>query len=97
MPPTRFMLLKRMLTQNRFYASSWKSPQTPRRGISQRFKAKLIQLSGTLSSRFTIVKRTFQIIDEIIYQVPWVLTHSDLSNTNILVDSDSGHLTGVVD
>ena len=56
-----------------------------------------MQLSGTLSSRFTIVKRTFQIIDEISYQVPWVLTHSDLSNTNILVDSDSGHLTGVVD
>lgn len=57
-----------------------------------------MQLFGTLSSQFTIViKRTFQIIDEIIYQVPWVLTHSDLSNTNILVDSDSGHLTGVVD
>ena len=31
------------------------------------------------------------------YQVPWVLTHSDLSNMNLLVDPDSGHLTGVVD
>lgn len=29
--------------------------------------------------------------------MPWVLTHSDLSNMNILVDPDSGHLTGVVD
>ncbi len=57
-----------------------------------------MQLSGALPSRFTVViKRTFQIINEIIYQVPWVLTHSDLSNTNILVNSDSGHLTGMVD
>lgn len=57
-----------------------------------------MQLAGALPSRFTIViERTFKIIDEIIYQVPWVLTHSDLSNTNILVNSDSGHLTGVVD
>ena len=29
--------------------------------------------------------------------VPWVLTHQDLSNMNILVDPDSGHITGVVD
>ncbi len=29
--------------------------------------------------------------------LPWVLTHSDLSEMNILVDPDSGHLTGVVD
>jgi len=29
--------------------------------------------------------------------VPWVLTHQDLSDMNILVDPDSGHITGVVD
>ena len=57
-----------------------------------------MQLSSTLPGQFMIViKRTLQIIDEIIHQVPWVLTHSDLSNMNILVDSNSGHLTGVVD
>jgi hypothetical protein len=83
---------------NRFYASSWETPQAPGRGMSQWYKSKLMQLSGALPSRFTIVvERTFRIIDEIIYQVPWVLTHSDLSNMNILVDPDSGHLTGVVD
>jgi len=29
--------------------------------------------------------------------VPWVLTHQDLSGMNILVDPDTGHITGVVD
>ena len=29
--------------------------------------------------------------------LPWVLTRQDLSGTNILVDPDSGHITGVVD
>ena len=57
-----------------------------------------MQLSGTLPRRFTIlIDRTYASLDEVIYQVPWVLTHSDLSNMNILVDPDSGHLTGVVD
>jgi hypothetical protein len=34
---------------------------------------------------------------QMINMVPWVLTHQDLSNMNILVDPDSGHITGVVD
>jgi hypothetical protein len=33
----------------------------------------------------------------IIDLVPWVLTHQDLSGMNILVDPDTGHITGVVD
>ncbi|KAL9103231.1 MAG: hypothetical protein Q9163_001718 [Psora crenata] len=83
----------------RFYASSWKNPQPPGgRVVSQRYKAELTQLSGALSSRLTtVIQRTYQIIDTIIYQVPWVLTHQDLSDMNILADSDSGHITGVVD
>lgn len=57
-----------------------------------------MQLSETLPRRFKVViDKTYQGLDEVIYQVPWVLTHSDLSNMNILVDSDSGHLTGVID
>jgi hypothetical protein len=29
--------------------------------------------------------------------VPWVLTYQDLLGMNILVDSNTGHITGVVD
>ena len=34
---------------------------------------------------------------QMINLVPWVLTHQDLSGMNILVDPDSGHITGVVE
>lgn len=33
----------------------------------------------------------------IIDLVPWVLTHQDLSDMNILFDPSFGHITGVVD
>lgn len=57
-----------------------------------------MQLSSALPSRFArVIENTHQILKEILNHVPWVLTHSDLSDMNILVDPDSGHLTGIVD
>ena len=77
---------------------AWKRPQTPANEKILFYKAKLLQLSGALPSRFAmVIERICQSLDELVYQVPWVLTHSDLSNMNILVDPDSGHLTGIVD
>lgn len=82
----------------RFYAASWKNAQSPAREKHHYYHTKLMQLSSALPSRFTkVIEKTDQSLNEIIYHVPWVLTHSDLSNMNILVDPDSGHLTGVVD
>ena len=84
--------------QYRFYASSQKNPYPPTRGKSHLYKAKLTQLSDALPSRLTnVIERTYQNIEEAIYRVPQVLTHSDLSNINILVNPDSSHLTSVVD
>jgi len=57
-----------------------------------------MQLSSTLLNQFTtVIERIHRNLDGLIYQVPWVLTHSDISNMNILVDPDSCHLTGIVD
>ena len=62
------------------------------------YKAKLMQLSSTLPSRFArAIESIYRNLDELVYQVPWFLTHSDLSNMNLLVDPDSCHLTGIVD
>jgi hypothetical protein len=48
-----------------------------------------------LPARFTsIIERLQNGMAHAISQVPWV---KDLSNMNILVDPDTGHLTGVVD
>jgi hypothetical protein len=55
-------------------------------------------LSSSLPPRFTkIIENTQKNIGQMIDLVPWVLTHQDLSNMNILVDPDSGHITGAVD
>lgn len=92
------MLLKLTYIDFRFYAASWKNAQSPAREKYHFYHTKLMQLSSALPSRFTrVIEKTNQSLNEIIYNVPWVLTHSDLSNMNILVDPDSGHLTGVVD
>lgn len=57
-----------------------------------------MQLSSSLPSQFAeVIEKIVQSSNEIFQQVPWVLTHGDLSNMNILVEPDSGHLTGVVD
>ena len=57
-----------------------------------------MQLSSILPSRFArVIERIYRNLDELVYRVPWVLTHSDISNMNILVDPDSCHLTGIVD
>ena len=44
-----------------------------------------------------MIQKTIQGLNEILNHARWVLTHQDLSDMNIFVDPDSGHLTGVVD
>lgn len=58
-----------------------------------------MHLSGAVpSSRFArVIENTDQSLYEILYHGHWVWTHSDLSDMDILVDPDSGHLTGVID
>ncbi|KND94927.1 putative very-long-chain (3R)-3-hydroxyacyl-CoA dehydratase [Tolypocladium ophioglossoides CBS 100239] len=46
-----------------------------------------------LAHHVSAVKRHMQTIE----QLPWCLTHGDLVPSNILVDAETGHLTGLVD
>lgn len=61
------------------------------------YTAKLTQLSKALPDRLQSVADCTLVNLDGIMQLPWVLTHDDLSDMNILVDSDTGHITGVVD
>ena len=64
----------------------------------QEYATKLAQLSKTLPDWLqSVTDRTLTNLDGIMRSLPWVLTHDDLSDMNILVKSDTGHLTGVVD
>ncbi|MCJ1377791.1 hypothetical protein MMC17_000887 [Xylographa soralifera] len=82
----------------KFYAASWKNPQSPAKEKIHLYTTKFDQLSASLPPRFTeILENTQKNMGLIIDLVPWVLTHQDLSGMNILVDPDTGHITGVVD
>jgi DNA excision repair protein ERCC-4 len=87
--------------RHRFFAASWKNPQ-PR--TEQQFHnawaecdTKLAQLRASLPDYLQgHVDRTVKALPDIL-QLPWVLTHADLSSSNLLFDQDTGHLTGVID
>ncbi|KAL7919530.1 hypothetical protein ACQKWADRAFT_192465 [Trichoderma austrokoningii] len=82
----------------KFYAASWKAPQSPAKDRRHLYMSQLKHLSSSLPPRFTkILEHTQKNIGQMMDLVPWVLTHQDLSDMNILVDPDSGHITGVVD
>ena len=67
--------------------------------VQHRFTTRLQDLAQNLPSRFTHVIRDLEKDISLLFspKYPSVLTHGDLSEMNILVDKDNGHLTGVID
>ncbi|KAI9764296.1 MAG: hypothetical protein M1840_008587 [Geoglossum simile] len=87
----------------RFFAASWKHSQTmtahDAEAIHHEYKQKLDLLSRALPPRFTEnVKKVLEELPLLFTSTyPLVLSHGDLNEMNIIVDPDSGHITGVVD
>ncbi|KAB8748955.1 hypothetical protein FH972_026506 [Carpinus fangiana] len=85
----------------RFFASSWKQPQT----ISEASKQLLqVQYLESLQLLLLHLPRSFhpaieQCIRDLprIFLLPMVLTHQDMNVSNIIVDEASGKLNGIVD
>lgn len=87
-------------SEGRFFAAAWANPQqvTLRviNDLRDEFEADLYRLSRGLPDRFT------KILDHVreclprMFTLPFVITHGDLNETNILVDND-GRITGVID
>ncbi|KAF2219805.1 hypothetical protein BDZ85DRAFT_268354 [Elsinoe ampelina] len=85
-----------------FFADAWEHPHNiaceKKAAFAKRTSAILGRLAANLpASLQDHAKETASKLSEIIEVLPWVLTHGDLSSMNILVDSDSAHLEGVVD
>ncbi|KAF5022042.1 hypothetical protein F66182_5925 [Fusarium sp. NRRL 66182] len=84
----------------RFFAASWKGAQQVSSSIASNvqleFESDLSRLSQRLPDRFTgtlnLVRRGLPRI----LTLPFVITHGDLNETNILVDN-AGHISGVID
>lgn len=81
----------------RFFAEAWKHPQQEDPHWLRRTTDELLLLEAQLPSRFQIyATRALQSLPRIA-ALPWVLTHSDLSSANVLVNYQTGELTGIVD
>jgi hypothetical protein len=69
------------------------------RSVQESFMSKLQLLAHTLPSRFSDSVEELSNNVSLLFPegYPAVLTHGDLSEMNFLVDSETGHLTGVID
>ncbi|KAF2459212.1 hypothetical protein BDY21DRAFT_301259 [Lineolata rhizophorae] len=84
----------------RFFAASWKALQPmDARSVQDTFTSKLQLLAQNLPSRFS--SSVYELNNKLTLLFsegyPAVLTHGDLCEMNFLVDSETGHLTGVID
>ncbi|KAJ5745824.1 hypothetical protein N7520_011006 [Penicillium odoratum] len=92
-----------VLKRLRLFASSWKARQniSPENTLTvyTDYEEKFELLSRVLSSRheenLNMVRGGLKLLFLPIY--PMVLLHGDLAETNILVDHNTSHLTGVID
>ncbi|KAG5743677.1 hypothetical protein H9Q70_013612 [Fusarium xylarioides] len=84
----------------RFFAEAWKSPQqvplTFVNNLRRDLETDLNRLHQQLPNRFKDALN--QVLKHLprIFNMPFVITHGDLNEMNILVD-DSGYITGVID
>ncbi|KAF1958943.1 hypothetical protein CC80DRAFT_490711 [Byssothecium circinans] len=84
----------------RFFVAAWKQPQrvTPTviNNLRHELEVDLHRLSQKLPDRFTGTLNHIREYLPRIFTLPFVITHGDLNETNILVD-DAGYITGVID
>lgn len=87
----------------RFFAESWTHRQTlsvdQRDALYRQQDQDLDQLSQSLPSRFSSVLAQIRTQLPLLYHpsYPLSLAHDDLSETNMLIDAQTGHLTGIID
>ncbi|KAK4192121.1 hypothetical protein QBC35DRAFT_485696 [Podospora australis] len=82
----------------RFMARSWLSSSVSERDLRQGYLLDLQALQVALPKRFQlIIAKLIASLDEIFESLPMVLLHKDLGSSNIIVDENTCHLTGVID
>jgi hypothetical protein len=91
----------RVLIYCRFFALSWKAPQEVdpayREVLRRTYTTDLQLLLHYLPLRFhQIIQQCLDSMDAVL-SLPMVLLHRDFNSCNIMVDSSSCHLTGVID
>jgi hypothetical protein len=96
---------KTTLTRRRYFARCWLTKQTVESGSEQEqrdgIRRRLVRLTEELPSSAPLRPTVSELIDVLPslfnQNIPRVLTHDDLTVTNILQDENDFHVTGVVD
>jgi len=92
-----------MINTQSFFANSWQKsvPTDPKKliAIAGECNTRLSYLYDSLPERFTpALDEVMGCLPTLLSQTyPLVLTHSDLNEMNILVNTKTGHITGIVD
>ncbi|KAF2460064.1 hypothetical protein BDY21DRAFT_384471 [Lineolata rhizophorae] len=99
--PENFAWRKNLIADvTRFFALAWKNPQdvdqTYREHLRHRHETNLRLLLTSLPDRFHPIKKSLDSMLAI-YSLPMVVLHKDFGTCNIMVDSASCHLVGVID
>jgi hypothetical protein len=85
----------------RFFAFAWRAPQdidqAHRDSLRRRYEKELRLLFVSLPDRFRPIIQNSLDSMEAIFSLPMVLLHKDFGICNIMVDSTSCHLVGVID
>lgn len=84
----------------RFFAQSWnyQLPSTDSVTLEAEYGSKLGRLIESLPVRFSqTLLSLVPHLSPVFSKLPYVVTHGDLCELNILVDPKTGHVTGVVD
>ncbi|KAI0100324.1 hypothetical protein GGR51DRAFT_575408 [Nemania sp. FL0031] len=100
--PEWFLWRSSLLTDMaRFFALSWKHPQTASPvyldALRSKCERELKLLLGSLPARFHPIIECSLDSMPAIFSLPTVLLHRDFGSCNIIVDNESCHLTGVID
>ncbi|KAL9125885.1 MAG: hypothetical protein Q9217_004972 [Psora testacea] len=91
-----------MVDLARFFAVSWKAPQSIDQSYAEELRQKYTKdlklLLYHLPSRFhPIIRKSLDSMSSIFSRLPFVLSHADFSSCNIMVHQFSGRLTGIID
>ncbi|KAL7955112.1 hypothetical protein V8C34DRAFT_292484 [Trichoderma compactum] len=102
-PEARFRQRNTAKDLAKFFAQSWNNRQRPCpdkiTDLLVEFRSKLNCLSGSLPSQFaTNLNAVLRELPSLFSEgLPFVLTHQDLNETNVLINSETGCITGIVD
>ncbi|KAK6860684.1 Protein kinase-like domain protein [Apiospora arundinis] len=86
----------------RFFAEAWKQPQQVTPAVASKMQQDidndLHRLAESLPAPcLATVLQVRDALPSVFTHLPFVLTHGDISESNILVDPDDGRITGIID